>query len=57
MPLGIYCIIFGDDSQSLTEEPMSNLIDNEEKILHHGKRADSIVKAMLQHTRTTAGGR
>ena len=33
----------------------SNLIDNEEKILHHGKRADSIVKAMLQHTRSSAG--
>lgn len=27
--------------------------DNEEKINHHGKRADSIVKAMLQHSRTS----
>ena len=28
---------------------------NEEKINHHGKRADSIVKGMLQHSRGTAG--
>lgn len=26
---------------------------NEEKISHHGKRADAIVKGMLQHSRTT----
>ena len=29
--------------------------DNEEKINHHGKRADAIVKGMLQHSRTTSG--
>ncbi len=28
---------------------------NEEKINHHGKRADAIVKGMLQHTRTSTG--
>jgi signal transduction histidine kinase len=28
---------------------------NEEKIIHHGKRADSIVKGMLQHSRTSEG--
>jgi ligand-binding sensor domain-containing protein/signal transduction histidine kinase len=28
---------------------------NEEKIAHHGKRADAIVKGMLQHSRTSAG--
>jgi signal transduction histidine kinase len=28
---------------------------NEEKINYHGKRADSIVKGMLQHSRTSAG--
>ncbi|HYK46836.1 MAG TPA: ATP-binding protein [Parafilimonas sp.] len=32
-----------------------SLKDNEEKIIHHGKRADAIVKGMLQHTRTSAG--
>jgi two-component system, NtrC family, sensor kinase len=32
-----------------------NVIDNEQKINHHGKRADSIVKGMLQHSRTSSG--
>jgi two-component system, NtrC family, sensor kinase len=29
--------------------------DNEEKILHHGKRADAIVKGMLQHSQKGSG--
>jgi C4-dicarboxylate-specific signal transduction histidine kinase len=29
--------------------------DNEEKINHHGKRADAIVKGMLQHSRANTG--
>jgi len=29
--------------------------ENEKKINHHGKRADSIVKGMLQHSRTSNG--
>lgn len=29
--------------------------ENEEKINHHGKRADSIVKGMLQHSRNSSG--
>ena len=32
-----------------------NVEDNEQKIIHHGKRADAIVKGMLQHSRVTAG--
>ncbi len=32
-----------------------NLKKNEEKIIHHGKRADAIVKSMLQHSRQTSG--
>ena len=32
-----------------------NIKDNEEKISHHGKRADAIVKSMLQHSRTSSG--
>ena len=28
---------------------------NEEKIIHHGKRADAIVKGMLQHSQTSTG--
>jgi len=32
-----------------------SLIKNEEKIIHHGKRAESIVKGMLQHSRMGSG--
>ena len=32
----------------------NDVIDNEEKINHHGKRADAIVKGMLQHSRTSS---
>ncbi len=32
-----------------------DVIDNEEKINYHGKRADAIVKGMLQHSRTGSG--
>ena len=32
-----------------------DITDNEEKINHHGKRADSIVKGMLQHSITNTG--
>ena len=31
-----------------------DVIENEEKINHHGKRADAIVKGMLQHSRTSS---
>ena len=37
------------------KELLSTLKDNEEKINHHGKRADAIVKGMLQHSRQTKG--
>jgi two-component system NtrC family sensor kinase len=33
----------------------NDVIDNEQKINHHGKRADAIVKGMLQHSRQTSG--
>jgi signal transduction histidine kinase len=39
------------DAASIVEDVKQNL----EKILYHGKRADSIVKGMLQHSRTSAG--
>ncbi len=32
-----------------------DVTDNEEKIIFHGKRADSIVKGMLQHSRSSSG--
>jgi two-component system NtrC family sensor kinase len=34
---------------------LSDIKDNSEKINHHGKRADAIVKGMLQHSRTSSG--
>ncbi|WP_336517137.1 two-component regulator propeller domain-containing protein [Pollutibacter soli] len=33
----------------------SDLDENENKINHHGKRADAIVKGMLQHSRSSSG--
>ena len=33
----------------------NDVIENEQKINHHGKRADAIVKGMLQHSRTSTG--
>lgn len=33
----------------------SDAIENQQKILHHGKRADAIVKGMLQHSRSSSG--
>jgi signal transduction histidine kinase len=33
----------------------NDVIDNSEKINHHGKRADAIVKGMLQHSRASTG--
>jgi signal transduction histidine kinase len=40
-----------DDAKTIAND----IIDNEEKINHHGKRADAIVKGMLQHSRTSSG--
>lgn len=34
---------------------IADLSQNQQKITHHGKRADSIVKGMLQHSRTSSG--
>ena len=42
----------GDTTRILTT--LTNLSQNEEKIMHHGKRADLIVKGMLQHSRVSA---
>jgi len=40
-----------EDAIAIVEDVKQNL----EKILHHGKRADAIVKGMLQHSRTSSG--
>ncbi len=33
----------------------TDIEENEQKIVHHGKRADAIVKGMLQHSRSSTG--
>ena len=39
----------------LANEIADDVKQNLEKILHHGKRADAIVKGMLQHSRSSSG--
>jgi len=39
----------------LIEDLANDLTQNQEKINHHGKRASSIVKGMLEHSRTSTG--
>ncbi|MEP6750117.1 MAG: ATP-binding protein, partial [Bacteroidota bacterium] len=39
----------------LEDELISDIEQNMEKIAHHGKRADAIVKGMLQHSRSGTG--
>ncbi|MBK8141350.1 MAG: histidine kinase [Chitinophagaceae bacterium] len=41
--------------ENLESELIHDIITNEEKINHHGKRADAIVKGMLQHSRSSSG--
>jgi signal transduction histidine kinase len=45
----------GDEKLNLAEEIANDIKQNLEKIIHHGKRADSIVKGMLQHSRSNSG--
>ena len=40
-----------DDANTIAND----VIENSEKINHHGKRADAIVKGMLQHSRSDTG--
>ncbi|HTL07775.1 MAG TPA: two-component regulator propeller domain-containing protein, partial [Chitinophagaceae bacterium] len=42
----------GNGNLSMVKEIAADIIKNEEKINHHGKRADAIVKSMLQHSRS-----
>lgn len=41
--------------EALIAEILTDVKQNLEKINHHGKRADAIVKGMLQHSRTSSG--
>ena len=44
-----------DSEKQNAGELMQDLTQNLQKINHHGKRADSIVKGLLQHTRASTG--
>jgi two-component system NtrC family sensor kinase len=40
-----------DEAKNIAKD----IVENEEKIIFHGKRADAIVKSMLQHSRSSSG--
>src|SRR4051812_23601337 len=42
-------------NEELENELLNDIAENEQKINHHGKRADAIVKGMLQHSRAATG--
>jgi len=44
-----------NDNKQQAIEFANDIKENEEKINYHGKRADAIVKSMLQHSRSSAG--
>lgn len=43
--------------ERLVQELIADLSENEAKILHHGQRANAIVRGMLQHSRSSSGPR
>jgi signal transduction histidine kinase len=45
----------GERDETLEAELLGDISKNLEKIAHHGKRADGIVKGMLMHSRTSSG--
>jgi signal transduction histidine kinase/ligand-binding sensor domain-containing protein len=47
----------GERDEILEEELLNDIAQNLEKIYHHGKRADAIVKGMLQHSSSGSGKR
>ncbi len=47
----------GERNITIETEILNDIEQNLEKINHHGKRADAIVKSMLQHSRQTKGAK
>jgi signal transduction histidine kinase len=47
----------GDEKRSEIDETIEMLTGNLEKIAEHGRRADNIVKSMLEHSRGSSGER
>jgi two-component system, NtrC family, sensor kinase len=50
-------IIIASKDKVYIDELFTDLSQNQEKINHHGKRASSIVKGMLEHSRASTGVR
>jgi signal transduction histidine kinase len=50
-------VALGDDKRTEIDETIEMLTGNLEKIAEHGKRADNIVKSMLEHSRGSSGER
>ncbi|CCH54548.1 Signal transduction histidine-protein kinase atoS [Fibrisoma limi BUZ 3] len=44
-----------DRDEQLEQELLGDIKQNLQKIVHHGKRADGIVKSMLEHSRVSTG--
>ena len=42
-------------NQDIALDIAKDIRENEQKINHHGKRAEAIVKGMLQHSRSSSG--
>jgi PAS domain S-box-containing protein len=49
--------VLGQDKRTEIDETIGMLTGNLEKIAEHGRRADGIVKSMLEHSRGTSGER
>ena len=47
----------GDDERAEVDEVVEMLRGNLDKIAEHGRRADGIVKSMLEHSRGVSGER
>jgi two-component system NtrC family sensor kinase len=47
----------GKDKRAEVDETIGMLTGNLEKIAEHGRRADNIVKSMLEHSRGSSGER
>jgi signal transduction histidine kinase len=45
----------GTRDEKVEDQILRTIKENEEKINHHGRRADAIVKGMLQHSRSGSG--
>src|SRR5262249_27379098 len=50
-------VALGDDERAAVDEVVEMLRGNLDKIAEHGKRADGIVRSMLEHSRGVSGER